>query len=152
MRSIDEIAEPFQMMEPDMRLELLLEYAAELPPLPERYVEMRDAGLNMVHECQSPVFLMPEVEHDNGAAQVRVYGDVPESAPTARAFTAILHEAFDGATPADVRAAPDDLLNRLGLDGLLGMQRTQGLSAIYQRLQAEVNRKAQTSSEGESAS
>ena len=143
MRSIDDIAEPFQMMEPDMRLELLLEYADNLPPLPERYVEMRDAGLNMVHECQSPVFLMPEVEQENGGPErVRIHGDVPESAPTARAFTAILHEAFDGATPEDVRSAPDDVLNRLGLDGLLGMQRTQGLAAIYRRLRSEVARKA----------
>ncbi|PSR02493.1 MAG: Fe-S metabolism protein SufE [Bacteroidetes bacterium QS_8_68_28] len=141
MRSIEDIAAPFQMMEPDMRLELLLEYTDKLPPLPERYAEMRDAGMAMVHECQSPVFLMPEIEQ-NGAQTVRVHADVPESAPTARAFTAILHEAFDGATPADVRAAPDDLLDRLGLSGLLGMQRTQGLAAIYRRLRGEVARKA----------
>jgi cysteine desulfuration protein SufE len=142
MRSIEEIAEPFQMMEPDMRLELLLEYAEKLPPLPQEYADMRDAGLSMVHECQSPVFLMSEVERADGAQQVRVYGDVPQSAPTARAFTAILHEAFDGADPGDVRRAPDDLLHRLRLDGLLGMQRTQGLSAIYRRLKSEVARKA----------
>ena len=143
MRSIEDIAEPFQMMGPDMRLELLLEYTEKLPPLPEQYAEMRDAGLSMVHECQSPVFLMPEVEQANGdVPRVRVYGDVPESAPTARAFTAILHEAFDGATPEDVRDAPEDLLHRLGLDGLLGMQRTQGLAAIYGRLKSEVERKA----------
>lgn len=154
MQRIDDIAEPFQLMEPEMRLELLLEYTGKLPPLPPEYAEMRDAGLNMVHECQSPVFLMPEVETssegpggntagaDGGRQQVRVYGDVPESAPTARAFTAILHEAFDGATPEDVHEAPDDLLRRLGLEGLLGMQRTRGLAAIYQRLKSEVERKA----------
>ncbi|PSQ99647.1 MAG: Fe-S metabolism protein SufE [Bacteroidetes bacterium QS_9_68_14] len=145
MKPIEDIAAPFQMMEPDMRLELLLEYTEKLPPLPERYAEMRDAGMAMVHECQSPVFLMPEVEQNGdtaGEKTVHVHADVPESAPTARAFTAILHEAFDGATPAQVRQAPDDLLDRLGLSGLLGMQRTQGLAAIYRRLRNEVARQS----------
>lgn len=143
MSRFDEIAEPFQMMEQDMRLELLLEYSEKLPPLPERFQELRDAGLNMVHECQSPVFLMTEVE--SGGADdkrtIRVHADVPKSAPTARAFVSILHDAFDGATPEDVRTAPDDALRRLGLDGMLGMQRTQGLSAIYQRLKHDVQRR-----------
>lgn len=138
MSSFQEIAEPFRLVDRDMRLELLLDYAEKLPPLPERYHELRDAGLNMVHECQSPVFLMPEVED----GRVRLYADVPRSAPTARAFVSILHEAFDGQPPEAVRDAPDDALYRLGLSKLLGMQRTQGLVAIYQRVKAEVERKA----------
>ncbi len=148
MSRLDAIAEPFQMVEPEMRLELLLEYAQKLPPLPERYHALRDAGLNMVHECQSPVFLQIEVE-ENGEAggTVHLYGDVPKKAPTARAFVSILTEAFDGAPARDVLDAPDDALHRLGLTKLLGMQRTHGLSAIYQRVKSEVARKARAPSE-----
>ena len=138
MPKFNDIAAPFRMADRDFRLELLLEYAEKLPPLPERYHELRDAGLNMVHECQSPVFLMPEVEE----GRVRLYADVPRNAPTARAFTSILHEAFDGAPPADVEEAPEDALQQLGLSKLLGMQRTQGLAAIYRRVREEVRRKA----------
>ena len=138
MPTLETIAEPFQMVDNDMRLELLLEYAEKLPPLPERYHDLRDAGLNMVHECQSPVFLQIEVE--DGAVQL--YADVPREAPTARAFVSIMREAFHGATPEEVAAAPPDALRRLGLTGLLGMQRTRGLSAIYQRIKKEVARKA----------
>lgn len=139
MPTFEDIAAPFRMVDRDMRLELMLEYAEKLPPLPERYHELRDAGLNMVHECQSPVFLMPEVEE----GRVRLYADVPRSAPTARAFVSILHEAFDGQPPEAVQAAPEDALYQLGLSKLLGMQRTQGLAAIYQRVKTEVARKAQ---------
>lgn len=60
----------------------------------------------------------------------------------ARSFTAILVEAFDGVTPAELAAAPPDLLQHLGLTGLLGMQRTRGLSAIYARLRNEIAGKA----------
>ncbi len=138
MNPLETIAEPFQMVDDDVRLELLLEYAEKLPPLPERYHALRDAGLNMVHECQSPVFLQIEVED----GVVELYADVPREAPTARAFVSIMREAFHGATPDEVAAAPGDALRLLGLTGLLGMQRTRGLSAIYRRIKSEVARKA----------
>ena len=138
MSRLDDIAEDFQAVDDDIRLELLLEYSAKLPPLPEAYAPLRDAGLNMVHECQSPVFLM--VELDDG--RVRLRADVPEEAPTARSFTAILVEAFDGADPQTVLDAPSDILNQLRLANLLGMQRTRGLSAIYGRVKSEVARLA----------
>jgi len=138
MNRLEEIAEPFQMADRDFRLELLLDYADKLPELPDDYVPLRDAGMNMVHECQSPVFLMAEV--NNGT--VRVIGDVPKEAPTARAFVSILREAFDGEPPQEVLDAPRDALRVLGLSELLGMQRTQGLSAIYGRLRRQVEEKA----------
>lgn len=140
MPTLETIAEPFQMVDDDMRLELLLDYAEKLPPLPERYHALRDAGLNMVHECQSPVFLQIEVEDGT----VALYADVPREAPTARAFVSIMHEAFHGATPDEVAVAPSDALRQLGLTGLLGMQRTRGLSAIYRRIKDEVARKAKS--------
>ena len=145
MPTLEEVAEPFRMVDRDMRLELLLEYADKLPDLPEEYESMRDAGLDMVHECQSPVFLHVEVEDDT----VHLYGDVPREAPTARAFVSILMEAFDGATPASVAEAPSNVLHQLGLAKLLGMQRTQGLSAIYGKVKNEVKRKAASSEQAE---
>ena len=137
MTTLDTIIEDFQMVDDETRLELLLEYAEQLPPLPEVYHPLRDAGLNMVHECQSPVFLMVDV--NNGAVQI--YADVPDEAPTARSFTTLMVQAFDGVAPDVVREAPNDVLRRLGLSHLLGMQRTRGLSAIYQRIKNEVERK-----------
>jgi cysteine desulfuration protein SufE len=139
MPTLEEIARDFQMVDDDMRLELMLEYAQQLPPLPEAYHPLRDRGLNMVHECQSPVFLMVEVS--DGA--VRLHADVPEEAPTARSFAAILVEAFDGVDPQVVLDAPDDILHRLAIDRLLGMQRTRGLRAIYRRVKHEVARRVE---------
>ena len=136
MNTLDAIADEFQMVDDETRLEMLLDYAGQLPPLPEVYHALRDAGLNMVHECQSPVFLMIEVKQ----GVVRLHADVPDEAPTARSFTTLMVKAFDGASPQVVLDAPDDILHRFGLTHLLGMQRTRGLRAIYQRIKNEVAR------------
>ena len=136
MTRLESIAAELQSVDDATRLELLLDYANALPSLPEEYHALRDAGMGMVHECQSPVFLMVEVQGD----RVRLRADVPRDAPTARSFMTLLAQSFDGETPAAVLAAPDDILRFFCLTGILGMQRTRGLSAIYQRVKQEVVR------------
>ncbi len=137
MRKLDTLLELFQEADPEERLALLLDFADRLPPLPPEYVPLRDAGLGMVHECQSPVFFLPEVQE----GQVRIYADVPREAPIPRAFVALLVEAFNGAPPEAVLEAPEDLLDRLGIAPLLGMQRLRGLTGIYQKLRREIGAK-----------
>ena len=101
--TIREIADQFQLVDPQDRLDILLDYSERLPPLPEAYAPLRDRGLNMVHECQSPVFLMVEVDDDD---VVHLHADVPREAPTARSFTSILLEAFDEQPASVVLDAP----------------------------------------------
>ncbi len=136
MTRLEAIAAELQSVDDATRLELLLDYANALPPLPEAYHALRDAGVAMVHECQSPVFLLVEVADD----VVRLRADVPREAPTARSFVTLLVRSFDGETPAAVLAAPDDILRLFCLTHILGMQRTRGLRAIYQRIKQEVAR------------
>jgi cysteine desulfuration protein SufE len=123
----------FQAADRQTRLDLLLDYAKRLPELPEHLREARDRGLNMVPECQSPVFLWVDVE--NG--KVRLHADAPREAPTVRGFVALLEKAVRDASPAEVEAIPGDLLYHLGLADALGMTRLHGLTAILQRLKRE---------------
>ncbi len=51
---LQEIIEDFSAVPEKERLQLLLEFSAELPPLPARYAGHRDL-LEQVPECQSPV-------------------------------------------------------------------------------------------------
>ena len=62
----------FADLDPRERLELLLEFAEKLAPLPPHYQAERDAGLHRVHECQTPVFLWTTVED----GRVRIDADV----------------------------------------------------------------------------
>ena len=136
MRRLDEIIETFQSAEREMRLELLLDFADRLPPLPAEFRAARDAGLDRVPECQTPVFLRVQLE--NGL--LRIYVHVGEEAPTVKGFVAILVKAFDGSTPDEAARAPSNLLNRLGLSELIRMTRTVGLSAILARIKREAAR------------
>jgi cysteine desulfuration protein SufE len=131
---IAEIVGEFADLEPRERLELLLEFAEKLPPLPERYRAERDAGINRVHECQTPVFLW--VENDGG--RVNIIADVAPEAPTVKGFVSILADIYHDAEAAEVIAAPSDIVQRFGLTEALGMVRMRGLQAISQHLRQRV--------------
>ena len=124
------IADELQAAPTELQIEILLEHARRFPALPPRFQAARDAGLGRIHECMAEVYFFPEVV--DGA--VRIHADIPGDAPTQRALVGLLMDAYDGATPADVAAIPDDLLQRLGLARLLGMQRQQGFGGVLARL------------------
>jgi cysteine desulfuration protein SufE len=138
MTRIEEIVEDFEGLEPNFRLELLLDYADRLPPLPERHRNPDELESHRVHECASPVSLWVEVE----AGKVHIYADVPPESPTVRGFISMLIEAFDEASPQEVLEAPTELLNRSGLAQAIGLRRMFGLSVIYGRIKQEVAEKA----------
>ena len=119
-------------------MELLLDFANSLPPLPPEYQARKAAGENRVHECMTPVFLWVEVRD----GRVVIFADVAEEAPTVKGFVSILAEAFGGARPEEVLRVPSDLLARLGLQQALGMTRMRGLNAILYRVRAGVERAA----------
>ncbi len=127
---LQEIADELASVPRDLQVELLLDHARQFPPLPERYLAARDAGLGRVHECQAEVYFFPEVAD----GQVHLHADIPGHAPTQRALVGILIDAYDGATPAEVAAIPDDLLQRLGVAPLLGPQRQRGFAGVLARL------------------
>jgi cysteine desulfuration protein SufE len=135
---LDQIVAEFADLGPRERLELLLEFAEKLPPLPERYHAQRDAGWNRIAECQTPTFIWVEVVD----GRVQMYADCAPEAPTVKGFVSILVEAFTGATPEEVLATPEDLLKRLGLIEALGMVRMRGLAAIQHYIRAQVRKAA----------
>jgi cysteine desulfuration protein SufE len=112
------------------KLELLVDFANGLPPLPAAYEARKAAEDRRVHECQTPVFLWTET-HDGTA---RLVAEVAPEAPTVKGFVAILVEALDGRPVAEAAAIPDDMLERMGLAEVLGILRARGLRAIVARV------------------
>ncbi len=133
MPRLDTIIRRFQQADRETRLETLLDYARKLPPLPARHEEARAAGLNRVHECQTPVFLWVDAGEEPGDI-VEIHADVPRESPTVRGFVSLLIQGLQGMTRAEVAALPADLLDQLRLAETIGMNRTQGLSAIVTRI------------------
>jgi cysteine desulfuration protein SufE len=133
---LDLIVEEFAELEPRERLELLLDFAENLPPLPPEFEEQRRKGEHRVHECQTPVFIWTDVAD----GRVRLHAWVAPEAPTVKGFVGVLKEAFHGAAPDEVLAVEHDLLRRLGLIEALGMQRMRGLHAILSYIRGQVRR------------
>jgi cysteine desulfuration protein SufE len=134
MPALSTLVPRFQAADRTTRLETLLAYANKLPALPERLEAEKATGAARVHECQTPVFLWVEVAE----GRVHVHADVPRESPTVRGFVSLLAHALEGATPEEVARVPNDLLDQLRLTETLGMTRTQGLTAILQRVKRRV--------------
>lgn len=131
--ALAEIVDDFASAPPRDRLEMLLEYANGLPPLPDRLREHPER-LEPVPECQSPLFVTTEL--DDGV--VRIYADAPPEAPTTRGFAGIMHAGLDGLPPADVLAVPGDITARLALADVVSPLRLRGAAALLHRIQRQV--------------
>jgi len=129
-----DIAEEFLALEGRERLQLLLEYAGELPPLPARYAGHRDL-LEQVPECQTPLFLAAEVD-DRGT--VHLFFDAPPDAPTTRGYAGILHAGLDGLSAGEILATPAEFSSQLGLQDLVSPLRLRGLAAMLARIKNQI--------------
>jgi cysteine desulfuration protein SufE len=128
-----EIVDEFASAPRDVVLEMLLEFADALPPLPASLAE--HGGMEQVPECQTPFFLRAEVASDQ---TVTTWFDCPPEAPTTRAFAGILAEGLAGASADEVLAVPDDLYQRMGLAAAISPLRVRGGNAILARLKRQV--------------
>jgi cysteine desulfuration protein SufE len=123
-----EVVSEFAEMVGQDKLNLLLEFANELPALPG---DLSEAAMEPVPECQSPLFLhVDAADPDN----VRLYFSAPAEAPTTRGFASILAAGLDGQPAADILAVPDDFYSELGLAALISPLRLRGMSAMLTRI------------------
>ena len=135
--ALDTIVAELSDLDRQERIDMLLDFAKSLPPLPDRLVAHKDAS-HRVEECQSPVYLFVEFDGD----RVSLYADAPIEAPTVRGFVSLLLEGLNGATVEEVLEVPGNLVERCGLGEILGMLRVRGLTGVLRRLKAEVTRAA----------
>jgi cysteine desulfuration protein SufE len=134
---LQEIVDDFAAVPDKDRLQLLLEFSQDLPPLPERYAEHHDT-LERVPECQTPLFLAVEVEPDS---VVHLFFDAPPEAPTTRGFASILHASLDGLDADEVLATPTEFTSQLGLSELVSPLRLRGMAAMLARIKRQVQEK-----------
>lgn len=122
---LKEIIEDFQLSEGREKLELLLQYAEQMPALPD-WLQLEHSQMEFVPECMTPVYVHAELE----AGRMTFYFDVPEESPTVRGYAALMGEGLNGATPEQVLSVPGDFYQQMGLDRVLSHQRLNGIAAI----------------------
>jgi len=131
-----EVREEFLELPQEDRLELLLEYSSELPPVPEHLAGNVDM-YERVAECQSPVFI--NVEVTDGV--VAMHATAPPEAPTTRGFASILVQGITGLTADEVLAIPGDYPQTIGLTKSVSPLRIAGMTGMLVRAQRQVAEK-----------
>ena len=127
-----EVVSDFKDVDGQDKLSLLLEFADELPPLPD---DLEQAAMEPVPECQSPLFLHVDAADPD---DVRLYFSAPAEAPTTRGFAAILHAGLDGLDAGEVLATPPEFSSQLGLADLVSPLRLRGMAAMLSRIKRQV--------------
>ncbi len=133
-QALADIREEFGELEVRDRLTLLLEFANELPELPERYRDHPDLFERVV-ECQSPVYIFVDVDD---AGIVHLHATAPKEAPTTRGFASILVQGLSGLTASQVLDIPEDFPLTLGLTEAVSPLRIRGMSAMLGRTKRQV--------------
>ncbi|MCP2636886.1 SufE family protein [Microbacterium sp. HD4P20] len=125
--------------EPD-RLQLLLEFSQELPAVPPEY-ENHPELYERVAECQSPVFIIIDVDADD---RVAMHATAPAEAPTTRGFASILAQGITGLTADEVLAIPADFPQSIGLTRVVSPLRISGMTGMLLRAKRQVAAKRPT--------
>lgn len=136
MPKLDDIIATFTSLDEPLRLEVLLDYARKLPELPADLAERADADEARVHECMTPVWLWVRTD---GQGHVALHARVGEEAPTLRGIISVIAHGHEDATPQQLAQLPRDLVQRLGLGGVVRMNRMIGLGAMIDRIRREAD-------------
>jgi cysteine desulfuration protein SufE len=137
-----DLAEEFADLDPEEKLQLLIEFSEGLPEPSADTAVGRHDEVCRVQECQTAVYLRSSLQ----GGKVHLEAFVPRQSPTVRGLVALLVEGLQGATPPEVAEMPDDLLMLLGLQETLGMTRQHGMRAVVARIKRETARGARESS------
>ena len=132
-----EVISDFAELQGQDKLNLLLEFADDLPALP---AGLEEAAMEEVPECQSPLFLHIDA-HD--PERVRLYFSAPREAPTTRGFASILATGLDEQPAADILAVPENFYSDLGLAELISPLRLRGMSAMLARIKRRLRESAE---------
>ncbi len=122
---LQKIVEDFEVCDGEEKLELLLEFSDNMPPLPDWLQAQQDA-MEPIHECMTPVAVHAEFENGGMA----YYFDIPPEAPTIRGYAAVLADGLRGATPEQVLSVPPNFFQQMGLHKVVGPQRLNGMAAM----------------------
>ncbi len=124
-----EVAEEFTSLSDSDRLQLLLEYADDLPEPPARFGENPEL-MERVEECQAPVFIAVEGDSD----RVELFFSAPREAPTTRGFASVLNTVCNLRSAQEILDLTDDFPSMLGLDKLISPLRVRGMRGMLFRI------------------
>ena len=128
---LEQLVNLFASSPKNIKIEALVDYSDRLPELPPGM----EAGLEKVHECQTPFFVASRVATDGA---VELFFDAPRESPTIRGFAGFLADGLKGATAAEALAVPDTFYLQMGLEDVVTPLRQRGMGAIVRRIKHQL--------------
>ena len=136
MRSLQDIAEEYEFLDPDDRYRLLIELGRELDPMPDAL--KTDATL--VRGCSASVWVYPVTEHEGGEAD-KLHFLADSNAAITKGIVALVIAAVQDKPATEIAGmdvaealAPFDLKNQLSSN------RTQGVPNMIALVQEHAAR------------
>lgn len=129
---LDQIVRLMASSPKDIKIEALLDYSRRIPPLPDH---VDRATLEQVHECQTPFFLVTQIDDDN---RVHMFFEAPPESPTVRGFAGLLLGGLDGESPETILSVSSDFIYEMGLEEVITPQRLNGMVAILARIKRQL--------------
>ncbi|MEZ6063232.1 MAG: SufE family protein [Planctomycetaceae bacterium] len=129
--AIDELLEEFEALEDwEEQCDFLIDLGLELPEFPEdQKIEQ-----NIVHGCQSRVWMIAEPTHAGGETTITIKAD--SDAMIVKGLIAVLLATYSGHTPQQILSTDvAALFKRMKLDKHLSPSRRNGLFGMVQRIQ-----------------
>ena len=131
---LDELISELDELEPDEKLQWLVEFANELPKLSPGRVTVPIPESCRIQECQTPVYLWVDViDH-----KLHLEADVPQKSPTVRGLVSLVVCGLEGCSVAEAISIPDDIVAHAGLSTVLGMTRQQGFRGFISKIKREL--------------
>ncbi len=110
---------------PEAKYEKLINLGISLPPLPAEY-KVKE---NLVHGCQSKTYLTAELKDGF------IYFMADSDALISKGLAALLIQIYNEEPPQALFLCPPTILQKLDILPLLSPLRSNGLKAIYKKMQ-----------------
>lgn len=126
-----EIVDDFSILpDQETKYDYIIEMGAALPPLDEQYKTPE----NIVRGCQSQVWLRTSVRDG------RIMLEAESDSVLTKGLIAMLLRVLNGRTPEEIVSAELGFIDKIGLRSFLTEKRSNGLTAMIDRIQAEARR------------
>ena len=128
--TIEELLEEFEeLLDWEEQCDFLIDLGFELPEFPTDY----KSEANIVHGCQSLVWLVAEPVDEDGVTTIRIQAD--SDAMIVKGLIAVLLATYSGKTPKQILETDiEGQFERMGLNQHLSSTRRNGLHGMVQRI------------------
>jgi cysteine desulfuration protein SufE len=122
----EEIIDEFSLLEGDQESKIfyIMELGEKLPPM-DNALKTED---HIIKGCQSKVWLVTSLEEG------KVYFQADSNTGITKGLISLLVRIFSGKSPNDILNANLFFLEKIGMDRLIGSQRSNGLASMIKQI------------------